>query len=387
MRFSNLRISILNFACFSILLCSCWNAGQVTISVNEAGDEVNADSRPVNQKIDILLVMDCSGSMSQEIGSVQKNILSFVERYITKGYDFRVGVIRTGAWAQYLYNAEQARINDPTNLALHIDGTNGIQNDMIPGLNILHSGQSINDPDDDHESTGLTGAPILDLGSITEADREALNINFCSCTYNSSDEIECEDPDLHSCVVFNDPENPDKESWIKQNPDTFLAKFSRNVDVYGLTSGGHYGGFLDPTAEINFDTSARPFHADERGFQAIMAFIEHGDLSVNLSKEMYQKYGEIKDIPTDENGRPLFNAFYPDFWSRFKGTPWAQSGPSNFFRKGAFVAVVMVTDEIEASRTHLDPQTDNGPVDKIADHRKEHYPRILSRYKCILPRT
>ena len=49
------------------------------------------------------------------------------------------------------------------------------------------------------------------------------------------------------------------------NPDTFLAKFSRNVDVYGLTSGGHYGDFLNPTAEINFDTSVRPY-ADERDF-------------------------------------------------------------------------------------------------------------------------
>ena len=539
------------------LFCSCWKASEVTISVNEAGDTFNTDSQPVNQKMDILLVMDCSGSMSQEIGSVQQNVLSFVEKYMSTGYDFRIGVIRTGAWAQYLYNAEQARLEDPTNLALHVDGTNGIQNDMLPGLNILHSGQSINDFEDESDFTSLTGSPILDLGSITETDRQALKINFCGCTHrdfnldgdfkdiiasgetitegclresykghqrdfnndgdtydrgltvsevdlgidvncdgdmtdvmsgisefvegwsidvnNDGDaedsffvydkvlnnspiesirqegaisEVKCETPHekvkvsldlnqdgdfdeglspdiilnwnennplnetnygvdlngdgdiedtvtqvdlnnngridtnlriseeevyLQSCILFNDPNDPDKDTWVKRNPDTFLAKFSKNVDVYGLTSGGHHGGFLDPVEELDFDTSARPFHVDERSFQAVMAFIEHGDFSVQLSQKMYQEY-EAKGLSGEEKDYSSTYSIYSDFWSRFKDTRWDQSGPKNFFRKGAFLAVIAVTDEVEASREDLDPQPDNGPVDSIPVRKKEHYP-------------
>ncbi|MBN2281068.1 MAG: VWA domain-containing protein [Candidatus Marinimicrobia bacterium] len=42
---------------------------------------------------DIVFVMDCSGSMGNEIAAVKDNINDFAQRLLDKGYDFQVGVI------------------------------------------------------------------------------------------------------------------------------------------------------------------------------------------------------------------------------------------------------------------------------------------------------
>ena len=696
-KISNLKSWILRstFACTLILLFSCSQIS--SISVNDDSDDFDADFQSVNQKMDILWMIDGSVSMKEEIESVQRNILSFIEQYIKTGYDFKIGVLRTTGWSQYLYNMEQSLVAaqkafdhaneahgdggegvvllsqeefvagfqkpveenlsetivgvlsyfvkiydskieafkkqieeietecssdtdcnsdlsvlnslaDPDDLyrpnttyspaissplgmrlkvlkghqktleahkqaldsiealkanydpiasnsafesalgdleraieKIKVDGTNGVQNHMIPGLNIFHSGQSINDLDDDDNFTSLTGAPILDLGTITEADKQAVNVNFCDCRYidfnfdgdfddvfllstpltmvletyegheidfngdgdfqdvssassfadetkynidfnrdgdkddtdlegisefvegwtqnlnqdkdsqgndiisttlisvsdilNAIEDLilsekECENPysktnrkvdlnqdgdfrngafpdiifdwdenipldesvygidfdgdgdiittefyldindnglenevglvvseesvPLPTCVIFDDPGDPMADTWITRNPDSFLSKFSRNIDVYGLRAGQTHGGFLNPTGGgRSFDNGVRYFHGDEREFQSITAFFEYGDRSVELSKELFEMY-KVDDEETSDDDK-LYS-----FWRRFEDVNWEDSKPSNFFRKGAFLAIIIVTDEMEGSRFHLDAQLDNG---------------------------
>ena len=714
-KISNLKawISKFIFLCTLTFIFSCiFSCGQISsISINDDSDNFDADSQSVNQKMDILWMIDGSVSMHQEIESVQRNILSFIEQYITTGYDFKIGVIRTAGWGQYLHNSEQSRmaaqkafdhaneahsdemegsslteedflagfdetiednlsetvagaiqyfvdiygpkiealknqiaeietecssdpdcyddslvlnsLSDPEDLyrlntsyspdidsplgmrlrvlkghqktleahkealdsiealkaaydptastsafesalgnlgnaleKIKIDGTNGIQNHMLTGLNILHSGQSINTLEDDNDFTSLTGSPILGLDSITEADRQAVNVNFCDCRYidfnfdgdfddsfntsstqmmletyegheidfngdgdsqdlsttthpadetvhnidfnldgdesdtdlvgisefveswtlnlNKDDiisstpiliseilatigqpriyETECENPHgktnvsvdfnqdgdfrngafpdiifdwdetvpldetfygvdfngdgdtadteiyldinnndlpnevglvvseesipLPTCVIFDDPGNPIADTWIKRNPDSFLSKFSRNVDVYGLRAGSKHGGFLNPIRNHSFDDNVHFFHADEREFQSITSFIEYGDRSVEFSKELFEMYR------TDDTNTASDDALH-SFWKRFEDVNWEDSKASSFFRKGAFMAIIIVTDEVDGSRFQMDAQSDNGGLAK----RNTVHPNLIDNYSdtCSSP--
>lgn len=87
----------------SLALVSCGGGGGVTI---QPGSETFNLESQVNDKIDILWVVDCSVSMANEIQNVRDNISDFMTDFTTLGYDFRIGVITTTAWSHYAYLAD-----------------------------------------------------------------------------------------------------------------------------------------------------------------------------------------------------------------------------------------------------------------------------------------
>lgn len=86
------------FATVIILNNSCGGGGGSisTLATTEAFDETELDFSP---EMDILWVVDPSRSMKTEIETVQNNIQEFIGDFITKGYDYRMGIITTAAWS------------------------------------------------------------------------------------------------------------------------------------------------------------------------------------------------------------------------------------------------------------------------------------------------
>lgn len=67
----------------------------------------------VDTKIDVLFVVDNSGSMAPAQANLVANFNAFISSFVTKGYDFRIGVITTDVWrANYGWGAAYARLKD-----------------------------------------------------------------------------------------------------------------------------------------------------------------------------------------------------------------------------------------------------------------------------------
>lgn len=67
----------------------------------------------LNSKIDILWVIDNSGSMDSSQQNVANNFNSFISGFITKNLDFKIAVVDTGAWqTQFTGNQNQSKFRD-----------------------------------------------------------------------------------------------------------------------------------------------------------------------------------------------------------------------------------------------------------------------------------
>ena len=74
----------------------------------------------VNEKMDILWVIDNSGSMRSSQESVAVNFNKFIQRFSTKGYDFRIAVTTTSAYLDlYSKDPTQSRFRDGTDQTSH----------------------------------------------------------------------------------------------------------------------------------------------------------------------------------------------------------------------------------------------------------------------------
>lgn len=64
----------------------------------------NADS--VNSKVDILWIVDNSGSMASSQQNLANNFSSFIQEFQTKNLDFRMGITGTDAWLDRFYGSD-----------------------------------------------------------------------------------------------------------------------------------------------------------------------------------------------------------------------------------------------------------------------------------------
>lgn len=110
----NSRVSAL--VGLSILLSACDKGGGSFSVLSENADfQQTAVYEP--RKLDVLFVVDNSGSMSSSQQSLANNFSSFIDRFISKGYNFKIAVTTTDAFygGQFINtgcsicNANQAR--------------------------------------------------------------------------------------------------------------------------------------------------------------------------------------------------------------------------------------------------------------------------------------
>lgn len=83
-------------AFYMVLLTSC---GEKDVDISLMPDmDTFYQSASINNKIDILFVVDNSGSMAEEQANLASNFNAFISEFTTKSYDYRIGVVGTDAW-------------------------------------------------------------------------------------------------------------------------------------------------------------------------------------------------------------------------------------------------------------------------------------------------
>jgi hypothetical protein len=88
---------ILSVSMISLLLVGC-DKGGGSFSVLSESSTFSQEVIYTPRKLDVLFVIDNSGSMDNYQQSLVNNFSSFIDRFITKGYDFRIAVTTSEAY-------------------------------------------------------------------------------------------------------------------------------------------------------------------------------------------------------------------------------------------------------------------------------------------------
>ncbi len=89
-----------------------------SFSLLSDGNSFKQNDVEINGKIDVLWVVDNSGSMQTSQENVAKNFSSFISKFKDKGYDFRIAVITSDAYRVAPYvgaSADRAKFRDGAN--------------------------------------------------------------------------------------------------------------------------------------------------------------------------------------------------------------------------------------------------------------------------------
>lgn len=93
-------------------LTAC-SKGAGSFSILKDGDDYKQEAVFVPKKVDILWVIDNSGSMKTSQDNLASSFSSFINRFQTQGFDFRMAVTTTEAWArQFDANSTLSMIKD-----------------------------------------------------------------------------------------------------------------------------------------------------------------------------------------------------------------------------------------------------------------------------------
>lgn len=112
-----LKRNVLSLMLFSKVLSGCAGEQNPTFSLLP-GEASFKQSSVIDNKIDIVWVVDNSGSMANLQSNIAANFQSFIQNFVNKDYDFKIAVTNTEAWrADFLSDPSLAEFKDG-------DGTN-----------------------------------------------------------------------------------------------------------------------------------------------------------------------------------------------------------------------------------------------------------------------
>ncbi len=95
---------IFTYGCL-ILLCSCAERDS-SFSLLPTQDTFEQKTENINNKIDILWMVDGSGTMANHQNNLATNFAHFISGFVAKNYDYHMVVASTDAWVrEYNYNA------------------------------------------------------------------------------------------------------------------------------------------------------------------------------------------------------------------------------------------------------------------------------------------
>ena len=103
--------------CLTIFIFGCEKNDRSFSILGDSQAFQQGSSSVVQKKIDILWVVDDSGSMAPFQQKLVTNFNSFISNFISKGYDFHIGVTTTSAYLslpQFNNNASLAKLRDGT---------------------------------------------------------------------------------------------------------------------------------------------------------------------------------------------------------------------------------------------------------------------------------
>ncbi|MFP5518843.1 MAG: hypothetical protein ACLGGX_03010 [Bdellovibrionia bacterium] len=105
-------LSLFSLAAFTMMGTAC-NKSADGFSLLADETIFKQETVLVPKKIDVLWVVDNSGSMETSQNNLASNFQSFIYRFNQKNYDFHMGVVTTDAWEKRFYSSStKARLRD-----------------------------------------------------------------------------------------------------------------------------------------------------------------------------------------------------------------------------------------------------------------------------------
>lgn len=112
MKESMMLKKMISVSAAAVLLAGCEKSAE-SFSILSTSSSFKQSVGYVQRKIDILWVVDNSGSMSTSQQNLANNFQSFISRFSQLGYDFQMGVTSTDAYLAYHYNdPSRSRLKD-----------------------------------------------------------------------------------------------------------------------------------------------------------------------------------------------------------------------------------------------------------------------------------
>ncbi len=137
----------------ALLLAGCGSGG-TSYSILGSGQSFTQSTSSFNNQLDILWVVDNSGSMAPLQANMTSNFTSFIQNFQTLGYDYRMAVTGTDA---YKANKSYVGYNSGYNsLSLFQDGGNGTPTSGV--FVIIPSTPNLDTVFLDNATTGINGS-------------------------------------------------------------------------------------------------------------------------------------------------------------------------------------------------------------------------------------
>jgi hypothetical protein len=229
--FSLPHLSVL--AIFCLLSLTACDKGGGSFSLLPDSNSFQQATSSTNNKIDILFVVDNSASMAPLQTNLNNNFHSFINNFVTKGYDFQLGVTTSDAYRS------MSQFGGPASAAYLRDGVGSV-----------HSGYPIiTQSTPDIEGVFVTNANQGDNGNADERVFSSFK-----ATLQSSHNNGFHRPDAFLAIVIlsdeDDFSNPNRA--VGANPD-------HSYSQTGLETVASYISFLDQyTGTV--DVNNRPYN-------------------------------------------------------------------------------------------------------------------------------
>ena len=214
---NNIAKKVVMAVAAATMMSGC-DKGSVSYSLLNAEADYKQQAVITPMQIDILWVIDNSGSMAQAQQNLTSNFQSFINKFKTKNYDFHMAVTTTEAWEkQFNSNSVKARVKDGAKLSSSVTTSSGV---------FIMTPDTIN-----LESVFTTNATQGTLGngderafsSVKQALLEPFNANFRRASA------------YLAVIIVSDEED------FSSNSSSFNESYS-NVNLHSVQS---YVDFLD----------------------------------------------------------------------------------------------------------------------------------------------
>lgn len=187
------------YAISQILLLSSCDKGGASFSVLSSSTEYQQEVTYEPRKIDVLFVVDNSGSMSSSQINLANNFPSFINYFKSKGYDYKIAVTTTDAFygSQFISNGCSLCNENQTKFKSGTDPKFYVIDNTTPDLEAVFA-QNVN--------VGITGSgDERAFSSFKAALTSSLNVNFHRPTAFLSIIIVSDEEDFsHDEITFNE---------------------------------------------------------------------------------------------------------------------------------------------------------------------------------------
>ncbi len=239
----------------SLLLLSLIGCGGDSLSLLPTLDSFKQESEPVQNKIDMIWVIDNSGSMAPSQQALADNFESFIQDFVNKAFDFKIAVVTTEAFIKRY----PALTSYPDDIAEFRDGnpTDGPSGYAVISSDLMTSG-------------GMSQQDLVDLfvlnikqGTAGVGDERGMESLIAALNEPANDGFLREDADLAVIFVTDEEDfsasgTPDIPTYIYLGPQWSSVDYDTagkaNFPYYNETeplASNDENYWLTPTSEIH----------------------------------------------------------------------------------------------------------------------------------------